>query len=269
MELEEHELSSLFPGVTAQIRSTLASLHIAAAQLAPASDREQDSALDLRAARVDQSYYRLLRLVNTLSLAASLSGGQPLPLKNHDLVRLTGQVCEQMDTLVTNQGLTLRFSCPLDQHLCAADKESLEQILFQLLSNAVKFTPPGGVITVELRRSFGQVLLSVEDTGPGIPRDQLDTLFDRDFRQDRPLPPPHGPGLGLPLCFRLAKAMGGTLVAQSVPGKGSRFTLSLPDRQAEPGVSDIPTDYTGGFNRALLALADALPAEAFRLREQD
>ena len=56
---------------------------------------------------------------------------------------------------------------------------------------------------------------------------------------------------------------------ESVVGKGSRFTLSLPDRQVGPDVSDIPMDYTGGFNRTLLALADALPAEAFRLRNQD
>ena len=82
-------------------------------------------------------------------------------------------------------------------------------------------------------------------------------------------PPPHGLGLGLPLCHRLAECLGGTLLAESVVGKGSRFTLSLPDRQVGPDVSDIPTDYTGGFNRTLLALADALPAEAFRLRNQD
>lgn len=269
MELEEHELSSLFPGVAAQLRSTLTSLHLAAAQLAPAADRERDPELDLRAARIDQSYYQLLRLVNNLSLAACLADGQVTPPKNLDIVQAVSQLCEQTGSLAERRGLKLCFLCPMEQHLCAVSREMLEQIVYHLLSNAFKFTSAGGTVTVSLRRIPGKVVITAEDTGPGISREKLNTLFDRDFRQDHPLPPPQGPGLGLPLCHRLAKAYGGTLVAESTLGRGSRFTLSLPDRQAEPDVSDIPMDYTGGFNPALLALADALPAEVFLLREQN
>ena len=269
MELERNELSSLFPSVASQIRSTLTSLHMAAAQLVPPSAREQDPDLDARAARLDQSYYQLLRLVNNLSLAACLTNDQPLPLKNHDLVQLVSQVCAQAAALAGHRGLTLRFVCSLDQQVCAVAKDALEQIVYQLLSNAFKFTPEGGTITVELRRRPGRILISVEDTGCGIPEDRLETLFNRYLHADRMSPPPHGLGLGLSLCHRLAEGHGGALMAESMPGKGSRFTLSLPDRQVEPDVSDIPIDYTGGFNQTLLGLADALPAEAFRLRNQD
>ncbi len=76
-------------------------------------------------------------------------------------------------------------------------------------------------------------------------------------------------GLGLALCRRIAERHGGMLMAESQVGKGSRFTLSLPDRQVESSVSDVPFDYTGGFNRTLLALADALPVRAFLIRNQD
>lgn len=269
MEMEEHELSTLFPSVAAQIRSTLTSLHLAAAQLAPAADRERDPALDLRAARVDQSYYQLLRLLNNLSLAACLANGQLAPPKNLDIVEVVSRLCEQTGALAERRGLTLRFLCPMEQHLCAVSREMVEQVLYHLLSNAFKFTPAGGSVSVSLRRIPGKVVITVEDTGPGISKEKLNTLFDRDFRQDRPLPPPQGPGLGLPLCHRLAKAHDSTLVAESTVGRGSRFILSLPDRQAEPDVSDIPMDYTGGFNPVLLALADALPPEAFRLRDQN
>ena len=269
MEPERNDLTSLFPSVASQIRNTLTSLHMAAAQLVPPSAREENPDLDARAARLDQSYYQLLRLVNNLSLAACLTNDQSLPLKNQDLVYLVSQLCEKTASLAGQCGLTLRFVCSLDRHVCAVAKDSLEQFLYHLLSNAMKFTPEGGTITVELRHLPGRVLISVEDTGCGIPEDHLETLFNRYLQGNQMDPPPHGLGLGLPLCHRLAECLGGTLLAESVVGKGSRFTLSLPDRQVGPDVSDIPTDYTGGFNRTLLALADALPAEAFRLRNQD
>ena len=67
----------------------------------------------------------------------------------------------------------------------------------------------------------------------------------------------------------MAEGLGGTLMAESRDGQGSRFTLSLPDRQLGTGVSDIPVDYSGGFNQTLLNLADALPTEAFLIRNQD
>ena len=269
MEPERNELTSLFPSVASQIRTTLTSLHMAAAQLVPPSEREQDPVLDARAARLDQSYYQLLRLVNNLSLAACLTNDQPLPLKNHDLVQLVRKTCEQAAALTPHRGLTLRFVCSLEQHICAFSKDALEQMIYHLISNALKFTPEGGTITVELRRLSSRVLISVEDTGCGISEDRLETLFNRYLQADQMDPPPHGLGLGLPLCHRLAEGHGGTLVAESAPGKGSRFTLSLPDQQIGSDVSDIPVDYTGGFNQTLLALADALPAEAFLLRNQD
>lgn len=269
MESERNELASLFPSVASQIRNTLTSLHMAAAQLAPPTAREQDPSLDARAARLDQSYYQLLRLVNNLSLAACLTHDQALPLKNYDLVQLVGEACEKAAVLADQKGLTLRFICSMNQHICAVSKDALEQIIYHLISNAFKFTPEGGTITVELRRLSSRILISVEDTGCGIPEDRLETLFNRYLRADQMDPPPHGLGLGLPLCHRLAEGHGGTLVAESAPGKGSRFTLSLPDRQVGSDVSDIPVDYTGGFNQTLLALADALPAEAFLLRNQD
>jgi signal transduction histidine kinase len=269
MEPEQNELAALFPSVAAQMRGALSNLHLAAAQLAPAAAREQDPALDQRAALLDQSYYQLLRLVNSLSSAACLTDDQPLPLRDLDMVDLVGELCERAASLAPLLGLELRFVCALDRHICAVSGDALEQILYHLLSNAFKFTPAGGTVTVELRRQQGKVLLSVTDTGCGIPEERLATLFDRYRHPEQQDPPPHGLGLGLPLCRCLAERQGGALMAESRPGKGSRFTLSLPDRQVGGGVSDVPFDYSGGFNRTLLALADALPAKAFLLREQE
>lgn len=269
MEQDQNQLASLFPNIATQLRGALSNLHLAAAQLAPASAREQNPTLDAQAALLDQSYYQLLRLVNSLSSAAYLTSDAPLPLQDRDIVDLVSEVCEHSVSLAPLLGLELRFVCAMDHHICAIAPDPLEQLLYHLLSNAFKFTPAGGTVTVELRVWQKHVLLSVADTGRGIPEERLSTLFDRYLHSEMMDPPPHGLGLGLPLCRRIAEGHGGTLMAESHSGKGSRFTLSLPDRQVGGGVSDVPFDYSGGFNRTLLALADALPSKAFLLRSQD
>lgn len=268
MEPHHMQPESLFPAIAAQLRAALGTFHLAALQAVPPEAREKDPELDRRAAVMDQSYYRLLRLINLLS-AAALSDDAPLSLQNQDLVELVGNICDRADSLARLMGLEVRFSCALPRHVCAVDPQLLEQLLFHLLSNAFKFTPSGGVVIVELRTRAKRVLLSVSDTGQGIPPDRLTTLFDGYLHTDRQNLPPHGLGLGLSLCRRIAGRHSGMLMAESQVGKGSRFTLSLPDRQVEGTVSDVPFDYTGGFNHTLLALADALPVQAFLIRNQD
>lgn len=104
---------------------------------------------------LDQSYYQLLRLVNTLSSAARLSSGLPLSLEDRDIVELVSEICQRAGALAPLLDLELRFSCPMEHHLCALAPDALEQLLYHLLSNAFKFTPAGGTVTVELRRSPG------------------------------------------------------------------------------------------------------------------
>ena len=266
---QQHQMppESLFPAIAAQIRGALSTLHLAALQAIPPEAREQNPDLDRRAAAMDQSYYRLLRLVNLLS-AAALPEDAPITLQNRDLVEFVGDICGRAGDLAQSLGLEVRFSCALPRRVCAIEPQMLEQLLFHLLSNAFRFTPPGGTITVELRAQGKRLLLSVADTGRGIPPEDLSTLFDGYLHMERQTAAPHGLGLGLPLCRRIAERHGGMLMAESQVGKGSRFTLSLPDRQVEGSVSDVPFDYSGGFNHTLLALADALPIQAFLIRSQ-
>ncbi len=267
MESRQIQPESLFPAIAAQIRGALSTFHLAAAQAVPPEARERDPELDRKAAVMDQSYYRLLRLVNLLS-AAALPEDAPLSLQNRDLTELVGDLCDRAGDLAQSLGLEVRFSCALPRHICAVDAQLLEQLLFHLLSNAFKFTPSGGTVTVELRVHSRRVLLSVTDTGQGIPPERLASLFDGYLHMERQAPAPCGMGLGLSLCRKIAERHGGMLMAESQVDKGSRFTLSLPDRQVEGSVSDVPFDYTGGFNRTLLALADALPVQAFLIRNQ-
>ena len=149
MEPEQTNLAALFPAIAAQMRCALSNLHLAAAQLAPESAREQDPRLDARAAVLDQSYYQLLRLVNTLSAAARLSSDLPLSLEDRDIVELVSEICQRAGALAPLLDLEVRFSCPMEHHLCAFAPDALEQLLYHLLSNAFKFTPAGGTVTVD------------------------------------------------------------------------------------------------------------------------
>ena len=262
--------SELFPSIAIQLRAALGNIHFAAAALAPADAREKDPSLDAKAAVLDQSYYQLLRIVDNLTAAEYLGRDVEIPQADQDIVSVISNVCDRARSLASLLNLRFTFFCQENSHVCSFYRNLLEQLLFQLLSNAFKFTPEGGSVTVDLKFSGGQVLLSVTDTGCGISEDLLPSLFDRYLHSDLMNPPPHGLGLGLPLCRKIAEQHGGNIMAESKVNEGTHITLSIPDCQTgRAPVSDVPFDYAGGFNRTLLALSDALPVEAFRLKEQD
>ena len=239
MEAEQFDFSVVFPNIAAQLRSVLGNLHLAAAQLAPAIRREGDPALDSTASLLDQSYYRLLRLVNNLMAAGELGQDAPLPVRDRDLTETVRAVCAGAQGLFALKKVQLEFRSAADCHTCAFHQPSIELLLYQLLSNALKFTPAGGAVTVELKFINRWVRLSVSDTGCGIQEDQIPFLFDRYLHDDAMAPQPHGLGLGLPICQHIAERHGGTMIAESRPGQGSRFTLSLPDRRC--GTADVTT----------------------------
>jgi len=262
-------LARLMPTLSAQLRYALSNIHLAAASLAPAEAREQDAALDARAAMLDQNYYQLLRLAGNLSAAAYLGMPETFQLQDYDVVALVREICDRSRQLVECIGLKLVFSCGMDSCVCAIQREAVEQMMFQMLSNAFKFTPRGGTVTVEVRVVAGQVRISVSDTGCGIAPQKLATLFTPYQADDLPAPP-QGVGLGLPICRRIAEGHGGTIMAESREGQGTCVTVAIPNqRSGTVMVKDVPFDYAGGFNRTLLGLADALPASAFRVRQQD
>lgn len=266
---EARLLTSLFPSITAQMRGMLSGLYLAAAALAPAEAREKDPELDRRAARLDQNYYQLLRLVNSMSAAARLSAAVLPPMQDRDLAGLVQEICGEAEPLARLLKLELRVRCVPERLVCALDEEAIRQVLFQLLSNAFKFTAAGGRVTVSLTQQDGQALLEVTDTGCGMDDIQLGTMFERYRHPELRDPPPCGLGLGLALCFQIAEEHGGCLLAESRVGEGSRFTMRIPVRRTgRSGLSDAKLDYTGGFNRVLLGLADALPPEAFSIRNR-
>jgi signal transduction histidine kinase len=128
-----------------------------------------------------------------------------------------------------------------------ADRERAVEILRHLLSNAIKFTPRGGAVTVGCEEAAGMIRFTVTDTGRGIPESQRDAIFQPFVQAERGLTrSAEGTGLGLAIGRELAERMGGSLTVSSEVGSGSKFTLSLARANAEPPTPAIDSLSDGG-----------------------
>lgn len=264
-------LTDILPNVAAQLRASMASVYACANRIATPETRENDPALDKNAALLNLSCHRMLRIVGNLSAASLLASEHRLETENTDAAALTREIANKVSALFSLQGVSFRYESEVESLVIALNSELYERMLLNLLSNALKFTKSGGIVTLRLRVTKKQLLVSVSDTGCGIAEARLDTLFDRYLDFDRLDPTPHGLGLGLSLCRRIARGHGGTIVVQSKVGEGSTFTVALPNKNTDtPTLRDAARfDYAGGFNRVMLELSDALGSEAFLQKHVD
>lgn len=141
------------------------------------------------------------------------------------------QTCfAQFESLAEQKQIDYALALDLpDETIADLDREKCRQILFNLLSNAFKFTPAGGNIAAVVRLVEGALHISVADSGAGIHPDDLPHVFDRYFQSGRPDKPAEGgTGIGLALCREYAQLFGGTIRAESPPGRGAVLTVSFP-----------------------------------------
>ena len=167
-------------------------------------------------------FFQLLRLVNSMSAAERLSAAVQPTMQDRDLAGIVKEICGEAEPLARLLKLELRVRCVPERLVCALDEEAIRQVLFQLLSNAFKFTDAGGRVTVSLTQQDGQTLLEVTDTGCGMDDIQLGTMFERYRHPELRDPPPCGLGLGLALCFQIAEEHGGCASCASCSGCASK-----------------------------------------------
>ena len=268
---QDEQMSEVLQQVSSQLRLSLGNIHSALARLAPPDVRDGEEKTDLNAAVLCQSYYRILRLANNLADASEPERPEGAGLVNEDIVELCRSVMERAQGPAELVGIQLDFRCRKNSHIVAADGGRIERLLLNLLSNAFKFIGTGEKrVALEVRVEANYVYLVLSDTGRGIPPHLLETVFDRCRQPGRLDPPPHGLGLGLPLCQRIAREHGGSLALASEEGKGTTVTVSLPNRRGPQRLGmALPPDMSGGFNPMLVELSDALPKQAFTQKYLD
>jgi signal transduction histidine kinase len=168
---------------------------------------------------------------NLLTLARADEGRAPLAVEACDLREVVADVYETAGILGESAGVEVATHLPEAPVSVPADRGRIRQMLLNLLTNAIKYTPTGGRVDLELRDQGADVTLAVRDTGIGIAAGDLEHVFDRFWRADvararsgdRP-----GVGLGLAITKWIAEAHGGTIRAESRPGRGTAFTVTIP-----------------------------------------
>jgi heavy metal sensor kinase len=178
---------------------------------------------------IEKEVDRLTRLVGDLLLLAQAESGQlPLDLKPVEMDTILLEVMQQMQVLAGGK-INLRLE-EIDQVIVNGDRDRLKQVILNLVSNAINYTPPGGEVRVWLSKEDGRACLKVEDTGPGIQPDDLPYIFDRFYRGDpsRKRTENSGFGLGLSIAKWIVDRHGGQIEVESQVGKGTRFTVWLP-----------------------------------------
>ncbi len=176
---------------------------------------------------------RLARMVNDLQgLAAADAAALHLSRRRCDLADLAADAAGSLAGQFEAAGITLQRN--LSQADVLADPRWLHQVITNLLTNALKFTPAGGRVTIQAGPARPGAVLTVTDTGVGIPADELPHIFER-FWRGRQAAQTSGSGIGLAVAAELAQAHGGRLTATSQPGLGTRMTLTLPGADPPAG----------------------------------
>lgn len=170
-----------------------------------------------------------------MDVAEAEAGTLALHLVQADLARLTDEVVDLYGLLAEEKGVGLGWSRPAPV-VVRADSVRVRQAVANLVDNAVKYTPPGGHVRVEVGEEGGLAVVRVADDGPGVPPGDRPRIWDRLFRGDRSRSE-RGLGLGLSVVRAVAEAHGGSAEMEEAPGGGSRFTLRLPP--GGPGPLDL------------------------------
>ena len=179
---------------------------------------------------IDRNGKKLLELIEDLLTLSRLESGQhPLVPSEVPVAGLVSQTLEALGFSARRQGIELTAAVSDDVGQIPGDADQLERVMLNLVGNAVKFTPPGGKVGIDVRRDGDRVRITVSDTGIGIPADEHHRLFDRFFRAaNAKAGAIAGTGLGLSIVKQAVEAHDGRVSIASVPGSGTTVTVELP-----------------------------------------
>ena len=235
----EQVKNDFFSNLSHELRTPLnvimSSLQLLESHLKKSTDYDKNNKRGKYINIMRQNCYRQLRLVsNIIDITKMDSGFFELKMKNLNIVSVVENITLSVSEYVKSRSIELIFDTDFEEKIIAIDPDSIERIILNLLSNAVKFTMEGGSIFVNMCDKGDSVLISVKDSGVGIPREKQDMIFER-FRQvDKSLTRDHeGSGIGLSLVKSLIEMHNGKFSVESEYKNGSTFFIELPVRTVE------------------------------------
>jgi two-component system phosphate regulon sensor histidine kinase PhoR len=225
----DHVRRDFLSNVSHELRTPLASIR-ALAETLEAGDVDPGAETEEFIRRIRQQVDRMTTLVNELlDLSRIVSGAVSVVPEPIDLAALVAESASLMRQRAESEGVTI--VAPQDHGLCVdGDRASLLRVVNNLLDNAIKYSPRGSTIAVEVRDEGELVAVAVRDDGPGIPQPELGRVFERFYKGDasRTQTAAGGVGLGLAIVKHVVRLHGGTVEVVSEPGDGATFTVRLP-----------------------------------------
>ncbi|PYZ96228.1 cell wall metabolism sensor histidine kinase WalK [Alteribacter lacisalsi] len=227
-EKVEQERREFVANVSHELRTPLTSMK---SYLEALADGALDTDVAPRFINVTQTETeRMIRLVNDLlQLSKMDSKDYQMTMNSMNLTSFVDQVIDRFEMSTKNQAITFKRKVPDEPLFVYGDRDKLTQLLDNIMSNAVKYSPQGGTITCSVKEEKGRVIISVQDEGVGIPKDSIPHVFDRFYRVDKARTRSlGGTGLGLAIAREIIQAHGGNIWVSSDWGQGTKMSFSLP-----------------------------------------
>ncbi len=199
--------------------------------------------------RARQRVHDILDLADDLLALSRAREAKPAAGATINLAEIVANAIGDFRQAADSASLILKSDLDPDPAMMVGDAESISELFENLISNAVKYTPPGGRIAVSVHRRGDQVEISVADSGIGIPAEDLESVFDEFYRAENARSTgKEGTGLGLSIVRAIARAHGGDILVESTLGAGSTFRVSLP--ATGPAASAAPEMTPSGPDRS-------------------
>jgi two-component system, OmpR family, phosphate regulon sensor histidine kinase PhoR len=213
--------------ISHELRTPVASLEVLSESLQEGAISDAVVAKDFLN-KINIETDRLAQMINELGELSRIESGEvSFKVEPVNVDEVVMRAAQRLKAQANRAGLDLVLDIPSGLPPALADREWGEQVMVNLLHNAIKFTPPRGRISISARAEGDSILVSVTDTGVGIPADDLPRVFERFYKADRARTS-GGTGLGLAIVKHIVEAHGGKIWAESIEGKGSTFTFTLP-----------------------------------------
>lgn len=249
-----------------ELRNPLSSIMTIADNLFPLAEQDSNDELRHQMAQINRGLFQMLRTIGNMSDAARYVGETPTRQEVRDVAALVAEIFRKAGELICHGGLKLTYSGPGHSIYCPVDAEKLERAIYNILSNAMKFTPKGGSIDARMILQGGKLRLSIQDSGCGIPQQLRGSVHSRFLRQPGLEDGRFGIGLGMVLIRSTAAAHGGTVLIDHPTDCGTRITMTLDIRRKtgtnlSSGI--LRVDYAGERDHGLIELSDVLPSEIY------
>lgn len=248
-----------------ELREPLSSIMITTNRLFPAADMENPENRE-HAARINRSLFQMLRLIGNMSDASRYTTDTDTTQELRDICSIFREALDKAKVLAEKTQIRLETEIHPEPVFTLVDTEKIERAVYNIISNALKFTPAGGLVHAALTRRGQMLYFSVQDSGCGIAESLRSGIFSRYTREPGLEDSRHGIGLGLLLIRSAASLHNGTVLVDHPQESGTRVTMTMAIRTGSGTTLQSPRmrfDYAGEWDHSLLELSDILPASLY------